>query len=173
MMHKRDTPPREGFRLIFDKRDVNVEEGGGLSEGEAKQHEYLYVLSRAEDENALDAALKARDWNGYDPGIAGLGRNKPLHRLPGSAQTWVNAFEALREAHEIYIIGWSCSEYDTMARFQFASVMRQRSSPPGKTVVVDPKAECLAERLRPVFGPVVTLDREAQDVGWGEVLARS
>ena len=90
-------------------------------------------------------------------GIAGLGRYKPLHKVPGLGPTWFKAFKALKEAEEIYILGFSMSPYDTMVQFHFSAVVKgERKRPPDKVVVVDPNAKEIEDRFRSVFGDIET-----------------
>ncbi|MHC4626611.1 MAG: hypothetical protein ACYTDV_06490, partial [Planctomycetota bacterium] len=112
----------------------------------------------------------------YDFGIAGLGRYKPLDRIPGSGQVWHNAGRALYQADEIYIIGFSLSPFDTMARLHFAGVMCNRSEKkdlPKMVTLVDPRARDLKKDFVSVFGaetPMEICEQEAQEVDWLRLL---
>jgi hypothetical protein len=78
----------------------------------------------------------------------------------------------LKEADEIYVIGFSMSAYDTMARFHFGSVIREREEKPGKVVVVEPRAAKLAETYLSVFGrPIALKVTKAEDVDWAELMS--
>jgi len=136
-------------------------------------------ISRAKDlasarrlcERHENLVLATRDtpW----PGITALGVRKPLHRLPGASVVWHNAMRALKLADEVYVIGWSASLYDTMARFHFASVLRAREKDPPRVVNVDPAA-CRPEfqtRMKAVFGDVAFRHDCVQDANW-ELFAR-
>lgn len=175
VLERRPEPELERFRKLYSKKDLNAEDEDDLSGGGGVDSEYDYELWRAKDTDAADALLEMlgsgvsnfRRW----PGLAGLGRYKPLHTLPGSGPTWQRAFSTLEEAAEIYVIGFSMSTYDTMTRFHFASVMRTRKVPPEKVVLVVPDAVRLAEAFICVFGGPLTLTaKKAEEVDWGKVL---
>ncbi len=104
------------------------------------------------------------------PGLGGLGAHKPLHRLIGSGLVWVNALTSLREADEIYVIGWSASPYDTMARFHFASVLNLPETRTRRIVIVDPKVCEQIKNYRAIFGNVETIGQRAECVDWDSVL---
>ena len=115
--------------------DVNVDEYGHQP---PQEKEYAWELWQAKDNCACNAVIEM-DKSGltniiYRLGITGLGQHKPLHKLPGSAETWFEAFKALTEADEIYVIGFSMSAYDTMVRFHFTSVLRARENPLKRTL---------------------------------------
>jgi len=103
------------------------------------------------------------------PGIAGLGAYKPLSKLAGSGEVWRNANFSLKYAKEVYIIGWSASTFDTMARFYFCSMLNQREEPPSRIVVIDPKVGD-GSHYRPVFGDVTPVAKRVEDVNWNELL---
>ncbi len=165
-------PELERCRKLYSKKDLNAEDEHDLSGGGGVDFEYDYELWRAKDTDALvemhqSGASTLRWWLG----LAGLGRYKPLHTLPGSGPTWQRAFSTLKKAAEIYVIGFSMSTYDTMTRFHFASVMRTRKVPPEKVVLVVPDAVRLAEAFICVFGGPLTLTaKKAEEVDWGKVL---
>lgn len=172
LLERKPEGEMETFVKLFSKGDVNVEEHGHPAPSEG---EYAWELWRAKDADACNAVV---DMDKSDPsgfccsrGLAGLGNHKPLHKLPGSAQTWFAAFEALRSADEIYVIGFSMSAYDTMMRFHFASVIHDRPRPPSKVIVIDPSADRLAKTGRVVFGiPPIPELRGAEEVDWQKML---
>lgn len=106
------------------------------------------------------------------PGLGGLGVHKPLHRLIGSGLVWVNALTELKEADEIYVIGWSASPYDTMARFHFASVLALRESQPSRVVVVDPNVCKQIANYKAIFKDVEPIGQCAERVDWDSLLGR-
>jgi len=106
------------------------------------------------------------------PGLAGLGPHKPLHELAGSAVVWTNAFKALKEADEIYVIGWSASPYDMMARFHFASVLGLREKPLDRVVVVDPNVHKQIDNYRTIFGDkIIAVPYGVEEADWPAPLA--
>ena len=125
LFERRHDDQLQKFIKLFSKQDTNVEEHGHTP---PEEEEYAWELWRAKDGGTCSAVIEM-DKSGltnmkYYLGIAGLGQYKPLHKLPGSAKTWVEAFKALREAEEVYVIGFSMSPYDTMVRFHFTAVLR-------------------------------------------------
>lgn len=112
----------------------------------------------------------------YGIGIAGLGRYKPLDEIPGSGRVWDNAGRVLYKADEIYVIGFSLSPFDTMARLHFAGVMCERAkkqSMPKRVVLIDPCPYRLSDNFRSIFGPDVRIEpvqKPAEDVNWNGLL---
>ena len=139
------------------------------------------VLVRAPDlETAKQVLTTVNEPPGVDPpaytypesGLAGLGAQKPLDRLIGSAQTWHNALAALRQAEEIYVIGWSASPYDMMARFHFASVRELPEARPARVVVVDPNVGKQIANYKAIFKDLEPIEQCAERVDWDSLLAR-
>jgi len=161
---------------LFEKYDED--ESHDASEGLRARDEWEYhaVLYRAADLNIARLAYERESAPIFDPvprrGLAGLGPYKPLHRLVGSGEVWLKAFDAIREADEIYVIGWSASPYDTMARFHFASVLNLPECKPKRVVVVDPKVGEQIKNYRSIFGEVEAIPQCAEHVDWDSVLAR-
>lgn len=173
LLQRKNVDQLEKFVKLFSKQDTNVEEHGHTA---PQEEEYTWELWRAKD-NATCNSVIEMDKSGltnirYHLGIAGLGQYKPLHRLPGSATTWVEAFKALRDAEEIYVIGFSMSPYDTMVRFHFTSVVRARANPLKRTVIIDPNASFLVDSYLTMFGdPLELITKKAESITWDEVLA--
>jgi len=166
-----------GYPLLFRKEDQNVEDSSAKPTGEI---EYDYVLLRIPDNklaNRIENRLLQRGDKQYGIGIAGLGRYKPLDRMPGSGQVWYNAGRALYQADEVYVIGFSLSPFDTMARLHFAGVMceRAKKNMPSRVVVIDPHACDLLANFRVVFGPDVRIEPvqgHAEQVDWNALLGK-
>lgn len=164
-----------GYPLLFRKEDKNVENAAPKPTDEI---EYSYVLLRIPDDklvNRIENRILQRSDKQYDIGIAGLGRHKPLDRIPGSGQVWHNAGRALYQADEIYIVGFSLSPFDTMARLHFAGVMCERAKKnlPTTIVLIDPNARKLKADFQSVFGadtPITIYQQKAEQVKWSEVL---
>lgn len=85
---------------------------------------------------------------------------------------------ALFQADEIYVIGFSLSPFDTMARLYFGGVMCERArkrSSPRRAVLIDPHADSLSDNFRQVFGPNVQIEpiqRPAEGVDWNTLLGQ-
>lgn len=109
----------------------------------------------------------------HEIAIAGLGRYKPLSKLVGSGAIWNNAFEAMHNCKQIYIIGFSLSPFDTMARMHFGGIMMERSKKDSRLpliTLIDPLASELKSNFESVFGCDASIDiveKEGGKVDWG------
>ena len=174
---RRDQSRNFDYPILFEKEDRNKQCENGNPTGE---EEYDTVLLRIPDDK-LANRIEKRDLQlghkRYEIGIAGLGSYKPLHKTPGSGEVWFNATKALREAQEIYIIGFSLSPFDNMARLHFGGMMCKRAEKknlPQKVVLIDPKACDLKTNFASVFGPdvrMMLLEQKAEEVQWAEIMA--
>ncbi|MBN1554320.1 MAG: SIR2 family protein [Phycisphaerae bacterium] len=176
LLERKPEDELEKFTKLFSKKDSNVEDHSAPPPKE--EFEYLWELWRANDTQVLDAIMKRHETGlshfKYIIGLAGLGRQKTLHTLPGTAQVWRNAFQALHKAHEVYVIGFSMSPYDSMARFHLTSVIHARKSPLERTVIINPSALSLKKNYHVVFGdPLVLIDKMAEDIDWGKILVHT
>ena len=173
MLERKNKDNLKKFVKLFSKPDVNVESHG---HSVPQEEEYLWELWRAKDDVVCNSVIEM-DKTGltninYRLGIAGLGQYKPLHKLPGSAKTWVEAFKSLNDVDEIFIIGFSMSPYDTMARFHFSSVLQNRTSLLKRAVVIDPNVSSLGDVYRAMLGnSLEQIALKAEDTTWGEILA--
>jgi hypothetical protein len=166
------------YPLLFKKEDKNRLGTTTQPTGEA---EYDYALLRIPDDklaNRIENRILQRGDKQYGIGIAGLGRYKPLDKMPGSGQVWHNAGRALYQADEIYVIGFSLSPFDTMAQLHFAGVMCERAGKknlPSKVVLIDPYARERLANFRAVFGPDVRIEpiqQPAEQVDWNVLLGK-
>lgn len=110
-------------------------------------------------------------------GIVGLGTYKRVSDLVGSGEIWrKNAYQALRDCEQIYVIGFSFSRFDTMARLFFGRVMMERFEKKiklPKIILIDPDANNLNKRIESIFGRKTIIElvpQEAEKVDWGEWL---
>lgn len=165
-----------GYPVLFRKEDQNIREATGEPAGET---EYDYVLLHIPDDklaNRIKNRILQMSNKQYGIGIAGLGRYKPLDAIPGSGRVWHNAGRALYQAKEIYVIGFSLSPFDIMARLYFAGVMCERAkkqSMPTKVVLIDPYATDRLANFHSVFGPDVRIEpiqKPAEEVDWNGLL---
>lgn len=172
LLERRPEQALEQFVKLFSKRDANVTEHGGPPPNE---REYHWELWRARDASTC-RKIYQMDEGGlstfrYELGFAGLGRYKELHKLPGAAQTWGGAFTALKEAEEVYVIGFSMSPYDALTRFHFTARMRTREKQPDRVTIIDPNALSLAKGFHAVFGdPLTLIAKKAESVDWERLL---
>jgi len=174
---RRDQAQNFGYPVLFQKEDKNRKCENANPIGE---EEYDTVLLRIPDDT-LANRIENRDLQlghkQYAIGIAGLGSYKPLHQIPGSGEVWFNGIRALWEAQEIYIIGFSLSPFDNMARLHFGGVMcgrTEKKNLPQKLVLIDPKASDLKANFAAVFGPDVEMmlrQQKGEEVQWVELMA--
>lgn len=174
----RDQADTFGYPILFRKEDQNVTDVTAKPTGEI---EYDYVLLQIPDTrlaNRIENRILQRSDKQYGIGIAGLGRYKPLDKMPGSGHVWHNAGRALYQADEICIIGFSLSPFDTMAQLHFAGVMCERTGKkplPSRVIVVDPCASDRLASFRRVFGPDVRIElvqEPAETVDWSALLGQ-
>ncbi len=166
-----------GYPLLFRKEDQNLKEDTDKPTGEI---EYDSVLLRIPDDslaNRIGNRILQMNNKQYRIGIAGLGRYKPLDAIPGSGQVWYNARRVLCQADEIYVIGFSLSPFDTMARLHFAGVMCERAKKqkmPTRIVLIDPCANDRLPNFNSVFGParIQPIPKRAEEVDWSSLLAQ-
>jgi hypothetical protein len=166
-----------GYPVLFRKEDHNVQGSEAKSTGEV---EYDYVLLRVPDvrvDSRISNRVLQMGNKQYSIGIAGLGRYKPLDELPGSGCVWDNAGRALYRSEEIFVVGFSLSPFDAMARLHFAGVMCEKAANHmmlPKIVIVDPSASSLKQDYQAVFGsktPIQIIEKRAEEVDWESLLA--
>ena len=173
IMVPRDQKGNFDYPLLFAKTDINVENHDTEAPDE---DEYKCVLLRVPDKS-LPSQIENRELQmgdrQYEIAIAGLGSYKPLSKLVGSGEIWNNAFRALRNCEQIYIIGFSLSPFDTMARLHFGSVMMERSKEKKNVLpqimLIDPIAGELKSNFKKVFGCSASIDvieKEGEEVDW-------
>lgn len=177
IMVPRDQKDNFGYLLLFEKTDINVEDPAAKASDEV---EYKYILLRVPDKS-LASRIENRELQKgnkqYEIAIAGLGRYKPLSKLVGSGEIWKNAFRALRNCEQIYIIGFSLSPFDTMARLHFGGVMMERSKEEKNVLpqitLIDPIAVELKSNFKKVFGCSASIDiieKKGEEVDWSTLL---
>lgn len=177
IMVRRDQKDNFGYPLLFEKTDINVEDHGAKASNEI---EYNYVLLRVPNDK-LSNRIENRDLQlgskQYEIAIAGLGRYKPLSELVGSGEIWNNAIRALRNCEQIYIIGFSLSPFDTMARLHFGGVMMERSKVKKiglpQITLIDPIAGELKSNFKKVFGcsaSINVIEQKGEEVDWSTPL---
>jgi hypothetical protein len=159
-----DRPIQKGLKL-FEKVDLN------RNQRTDEQPEDAYVLWQIPDILSRREEVSPFSFPNR-PAMGGLGRVKPLHEIPGIGFVWSRAFDVLRNADAIYVIGWSASEYDLMARFHFASVLNLPESKPKRVVVVDPNVCEQIKNYRSIFGEVEAIGQCAEHVVWDSLLGR-
>jgi len=173
----RDQAKNFNYTLLFKKKDENRRDDNMPSEEE----EYDCVLLQVPDSsvaNRIENWVVQKGNKQYMIGIAGLGSRKPLHKLPGTGEIWYNSRKALNEADDMWIIGFSLSPFDIMARLQFAGVMRSRTEKgnlPKKITIVNPCDEDPTPNFQSVFGsevPIKRCKKGAEEVDWSAELKR-
>lgn len=168
--HRHDAVSEEKTDLIFDKENSN------RSDGKTGHVEDDCRLWRCRTDHQLSFWMKGRDLQsppeGAQPrsvGIAGLGAYKELHQIPGLGHIWGRGMRALYQADLAIIVGFSMSDFDTMAQMQFAEVARARAKDgkPLRVLVVDPFAnELTKERFKRVFRTVDFKLKRHEECDW-------
>jgi len=166
------------YPLLFRKEDKNADDHGPE---EPDEIEYKYVLFRIPDKclsNRIENRKLQEDSKLHFIAIAGLGKYKPLSNLVGSYEVWKNAIRALHNCDEIYIVGFSLSPFDTMARLHFGGAMMERFKREDiklpKVTLIDPNACGVKDNFKSVFGGQNTIDliqKQAEEVDWGGLLS--
>ncbi len=177
IMVRRDQKNNFSYPLLFEKSDINVEKYGTEAPDE---DEYMRVLLRVPDEslsNRIENRELQKGNKQYEIAIAGLGSGKPLSELVGSGKIWNNAFRALDNCEQIYIIGFSLSPFDTMVRLRFSGVMMKRSKEEKnglpQITLIDPIAGKLEPNFKKVFGCSASIDikeKKGEEVDWSILL---
>jgi len=112
--------------------------------------------------------IRKKTWSST-VGLAGLGTYKQLHKIPGLGLVWAWGMRSLYEADHVVIIGFSMSDFDTMAQMQFAEVSRarEREERPLKVTVVDPTVNAaMKDRFSRVFTKVDFVKDRHEEVDW-------
>ena len=153
----------KNLTTLFQKQDENVNGDSGKSE----ETEYNYELSRILRQNLIgfveNRDLQAGSWK--EIGISALGAYKPLHLLPGSGLIWAKAFKALKNADEVYIMGFSFSDFDIMFHMLCCDAIENSK----KVTVIDPLPNKKA--INSLFGEKIKyITEKIQDVHLDELL---
>jgi len=176
LIMRRDTSSHfSTIELLFRKEDKNRNN----SLYDKPELEYDYELARIQSDK-LEAFISGRHLqhqnSQFSFALAGLGSYKPLHRVPGMGEVWINGMKAFLNAEQIYTIGFSLSPFDNMARLHFAGAMCDRQgkklSPPNITIV-NPCDEDPTLNFQSVFGsnaPIKWCKQRAEDVDWSAEL---
>ena len=91
-------------------------------------------------------------------------------KITCSAKTWVNAFNSLSKANQIYVVGFSMSQYDTMTRFYFSLCMQERKHTPDKIIVIVPEACKMVSTYTNIFVMATGIAKKAEEVDWDNLL---
>jgi hypothetical protein len=173
IMVRRNHKNNFDYPLLFEKTDLNIENHGAKASSEI---EYNFVLLRIPNNklsNRIENRVLQLENKQYEIAIAGLGRYKPLSELVGSGEIWINAFRAMHNCEQIYVIGFSLSPFDTMARLHFGGVMMKRSQQQDsglpRITLIDPLASELKSNFESVFGrgaEMVVIEKKGEEVDW-------
>lgn len=164
----------EKFQKLYSRYDIYVREQNHTP---ADKPEYIWELWRHTDTYAIPAFSESPISSfQYGLGHAGLGRFKRLSMLPGSYLSWHEAGSALYNADEVYVIGFSMTQYDLMCRMYFLDVIQKRiedNRKPIKLTLIDPQAPKIEGTFRQVFKPAdmkVIAESIGDDTDWGELI---
>ena len=181
IVERENTISFNNAKLLFRKKDKNKENSDfcNSQENRKTETEYYYELACLPEEsvkNYVETRILQRSDREYTFGLAGLGRHKPLDKLPGSAEVWNNATKALKNAKQIFVIGFSLSPFDIMVQQMFTEIMLRRCklrNLPEFVKIIDPSANSLVDNYKSVFGDAIKFDtvpKYAQNVDWKDVL---
>lgn len=169
--HRCETPPNRD--LLFDKTNEN------RSDGRTGHVEDDYRLWRCRTREQLRTWITRRHVQSVpkgararEIGIAGLGAYKELHKIPGLGQVWSRGMGTLYAADRAVVVGFSMSDFDAMAKMQFADVARARLAEkrPLEVFVIDPCGDKAAQdRFRSVFRSVDFACKRHEDFDWSSV----
>lgn len=152
--------------LLFDKPNANRR---GSDTGHVEDDCRLWRC-RSDDQtrNWIDGRhLQNGEWKTV--GIAGLGAYKQLHLIPGLGEVWSKAMRDLYQADVAVVVGFSMSDFDTMAQIQFAEVAMKRHTEhrPLPVIVIDPfLSDTMMARFRRVFQFVEFVGCGHETVNW-------
>jgi len=176
IMVPREQKDNFGYPLLFEKTDLNVNNHGAEAPNEI---EYKWVLLQIPDKS-LNSRIENRALQlgnkkfEISSSISGLGRYKPLSKMVGSGEIWKNSFNAIHNCEKIYIIGFSLSPFDTMARLNFGGVMMERNQKNvGSPLInlIDPYASKLEPNFRSVFGcSIKVIEKKGEELDWATLL---
>jgi hypothetical protein len=168
--HRKDPCP--GLELVFDKANANQPD---KDTGSIEDDSRLWRIPP----DRLEKWIRGRDLQWVPKGarertigMAGLGPDKELHRIPGLGPVWANGMKALSEADLAIVVGFSMSDFDAMAQMQFAEVARARlrQSRPLPVMVVDPVVNgAVKERFQRVFRFVHFVEEPHETFKWSSV----
>lgn len=164
-----------GYLSLFKKEDKNRNDANFPS----GDNEWDYVLLQVPDKS-VGLRIENRDLQSsakpFYLAIGGLGRYKPLDEVPGLGEVWVKAMSSLLKAEKIYIVGFSLSAFDTMARLHFAGAMcdrQEKKKVPPNIIVIDPCDKDPTLNFQSVFGsntPIKWLQTRAENINWAKEL---
>jgi hypothetical protein len=162
----RDTYNPEKCELLFRKENTNAD----TSQRPTGAVEDDVDLCRVIKADAVNQVIENRDLSNRTFGLAGLGIYKQLHMVPGLGMVWAQAMRVLYEAEEIKVVGFSLSEFDAMAKLQFAGIMSQRRAdgrPPPTVKLITPNPDdAMVDRYRRVFGHVTVEAGRHEEYDW-------
>lgn len=159
-----------GLDILFDKENLN------RSEQNTGNIEDDYRLWRCRTWDQLKRWINDRHIQSVPDdalprtvGIAGLGTFKQLHQIPGLGPVWAKGMRSLYSADVAVVIGFSMSDFDTMAQMQFAEVSRKRHAEGRalRSIVIDPCIDdATKNRFRRVFRTVMFKEVGHETVDW-------
>ncbi len=159
--------------LMFEKQNLNR---SGKDTGHVEDD---YCLWRCRTPEQLKKWLAGRDLQVVPKdalpasvGIAGLGAYKQPHKIPGLGLVWTRGMRALYEADLCVVVGFSMSEFDTLAQMQFAEIARKRQEDgrPLRVIAVDPHMnEMTKKRFVNVFRQVDFVSSPHECIDWGRL----
>lgn len=171
--------PRSGERSvqhttrIFSKVDENRAQPDRPKQDWHGEDEYDWELHRFLELPRCHEFIANRDivQAEFAFGLAGLGPSKAPSTIAGLGVVWKHARDALFNALDVTIIGFSFSPFDRLAVLEFGRVTGgrdQNAFPPQPVRVVDPcGGEPLLDRLGVVFDDPELIARNHEEIDWG------
>jgi NAD-dependent SIR2 family protein deacetylase len=87
---------------------------------------------------ALSSVQSHRAQGETAPGVAGLGSFKPVEKVPGLSILWRAAVAAIKQARELFVVGYSLPVSDGLARLHVRVAIREREVSALRVTIVDP-----------------------------------
>ena len=137
-----------------------------------EEHTNDSFIIRCTTRKQLGEILKSRHVFSRRIGIAGLGAYKELHRIPGLGLVWARGMRSLYQADLAIIIGFSLSDFDTMAQLQFAEVARKRQdeNQPLRVIVINPTMSPQdKDRFVRVFRQAKFIEEKHENFDWSSL----
>lgn len=158
---------------IFSKVDENRSQPDRSKQNWHGEDEYDWELHRFVNLARCHEFIKNQDVIQADFafGLAGLGPSKAPSRIAGLGAVWKHARDALFNAVDVTIIGFSFSPFDRLAVTEFGRVTGGRDQHDvlqPRVRIVDPYGgDELIERLRVVFDDPELVRQMHEDTNWG------
>ncbi len=143
-----------------------------MTQGEIDDQTDSRALFRALDlDSWFDYFVNDRSTYPWTFGLDPMGGRKPIRDVLGLARLWSTARDALNFANNVYIVGFSLSPFDRMARLLFADAARPRMDGRAPNYhLLDPKALTLAPSFHGITrAEVFACPCYAHEIQWDDL----